>query len=156
MRLALLVLLSLGCSSAALATQARIADGIARTVNTSEPVLVHAYDAEGQAAIDASGDRAAALAATSAVSARWSPLWGTCYARHAPVGCESGAWEALRTAHATYATTLDQVRDGAAPLATALALVGPLVRLACVVIAYLPEADRPAGIPCAPSVGGGR
>ena len=38
----------------------------------------------------------------------------------------------------------------------ALALVGPLVRLACVVIAYLPEADRPAGIPCAPSVGGGR
>jgi len=157
-RLALLVALAalLGCTSAALATQARIADGIARTVNTAEPVLVRTYDAEGLAAIGAAPDHAAAIAATEAVRAHWRPLWGTCYARSAPTGCEPGAWEALRTAHETYATALEQVRDGAAPLSAALALVGPLVRLACVVIAYLPEADRPTGIPCAPSVGGGR
>lgn len=138
-----------GCGASALAVQARTADVIARVANTAGPLLVREYDREGTAAIQAAPDRPSATAARDAVVAHWRPLWGTCRGTAAEGPCEAGAWRTLRVAADVYRVALQGVRDGASPLSVAVALVGPLLRAACVVMGYLPASDRPtlAGCP---------
>lgn len=95
--LAIILCVGLACDLGCSATQRRAevvtASVLADTANAALPVLIAAYQAEGDRAIDAAATQADARVARDAVRVRWSPVWR--------------AWDAVRLAHGVWATALE-------------------------------------------------
>lgn len=107
--LLLVLLLTSGCSAAAVRAQAQVADTVAVSANALLPMLVSAFRQQGLDAIarvkDAGGTKAEALEALQEVEAEWRPVWLT--------------WESLRSAHGTWADELEAGGAGTATLTSA-------------------------------------
>lgn len=99
----LLVALCCGCTPAAIHAQAAAANAIAVAGNSALPLLAASYEREGLAAIARSTTQEQARAELVDVKARWAPTWA--------------AWEALRAAHAAWATALEAGDDASLPTA---------------------------------------
>lgn len=135
MKQVLLVLVFvLGCAGSSAQTQAVVTDRIARSANAALPTIVQAYQAQGDAAIDAAPDRASATAALAAVRQRWAPVWL--------------AWAILRASVETYATALESAHGDTAGLDAA-----PVERAWCGFLRALPaplSAAAVTGVVCPP------
>ncbi len=73
--LAVLAVMTCGCTPAARQAQAVAADAMARTINAAVPQLVGDYQREGDAVIDAAPTPDEARAAVAQVRVRWAPVW---------------------------------------------------------------------------------
>ncbi len=89
-----------GCGPGALELQTRAANQVALAANAVAPVLITSEQVEGDRAIDAAADKAAARAQLAAVEAKWAPIWT--------------AYKALAVAQDQWATALEKGGDTAA------------------------------------------
>lgn len=94
--------LAVGCGPKAVEVQARMANTVAVVMNSTSPLLIKQEQSEGDAAIDAAKDKAAARAAVADIKERWQPVWD--------------AYDAVRIAQGHWATALEQGGDTATAL----------------------------------------
>jgi hypothetical protein len=64
-----------GCGPKAIDVQSKVANDVALAANAIAPVLLTSEQAEGDKAIDAATDKAAARVALAKVEAKWAPVW---------------------------------------------------------------------------------
>lgn len=90
----LLLVLLAACTPTELQVQAATADAIATATNAALPVLVAAYERQGDDAIESAANVDSAALALDAVRAEWAPVWR--------------AVDAFRAAHDAWATALER------------------------------------------------
>jgi hypothetical protein len=64
-----------GCGPKAIEVQSKVANDVALAANAIAPVLLATEQAEGDKAIDAAADKAAAKAALVVIQKKWDPIW---------------------------------------------------------------------------------
>lgn len=139
-----------GCISTELRRQIEQSNQRALDANATRDELIVLYRTEGNASIDSATDRAQAERALVEVRQRWRPVWGTCDddAAGPDQRCHDGAWPALRDAQHTWATLLEQQKQGTTPAAPLVQSTAETLRQAYCALGL----SLPAGVHVPPKV----